>query len=69
MKLLLIEDELALSEALSSLLRASGYAVDAVASLHSAETAWRISTYDAILLDLYLPDGDGLLWLRRWRAA
>ena len=69
MKLLLIEDELALSEALTRMLRSSGYAVDAVASLRSAETAARISTYDAVLLDLYLPDGDGLLWLRRWRLA
>lgn len=69
MKLLLIEDELALSEALASLLRTSGYAVDTVASLHSADTATRISTYDAVLLDLYLPDGDGLHWLRRWRAG
>lgn len=69
MKLLLIEDELALSEALSSLLRASGYAVDAVALLRHADAAIQVSRYDALLLDLYLPDGDGLSWLRRWRAA
>lgn len=68
MKLLLIEDEPALSEALSTLLRAEGYAVDPVASLHSAETAVRLSTYDAVLLDLYLPDGDGMAWLRQQRA-
>lgn len=69
MKLLLIEDELALSEALTAMLRAEGFAVDPVATLDSAETAVRISTYDAVLLDLYLPDGDGMQWLRRWRAS
>jgi two-component system OmpR family response regulator len=69
MKLLLIEDELALSEALAEMLRAQGFAVDAVASLFSADTAFKVSTYDAVLLDLYLPDGDGMDWLRRLRAG
>ncbi len=69
MKLLLIEDELALSEALTAMLRAEGFAVDPVATLHSADTAVRVSTYDAVLLDLYLPDGDGMVWLRRLRAS
>lgn len=68
MKLLLIEDELALSEALTALLRSEGFAIDAVASLHSAEAAIRVSTYDGLLLDLYLPDGDGMAWLRQLRA-
>lgn len=68
MKLLLIEDELALSEALTALLRSKGFAVDPVATLHSANTAVRVSTYDAVLLDLYLPDGDGMDWLARLRA-
>lgn len=67
MKLLLIEDELALSEALTIMLRNAGYAVDPAGSLHSASTAMRLSTYDAVLLDLYLPDGDGMDWLRRLR--
>ena len=69
MKLLLIEDELALSEALAEMLRGQGFAVDAVASLFSADTAIKVSTYDAVLLDLYLPDGDGMHWLRRLRAS
>lgn len=69
MKLLLIEDEQALSEALSSMLRAEGFAVDPVAMIKSAETAVTVSTYDAVLLDLYLPDGDGMDWLRRLRAS
>jgi len=44
MKLLLIEDELALSEALTAMLRADGFAVDSVATLDSANTAVRLST-------------------------
>lgn len=69
MKLLLIEDEVALSEALSALLRAEGFAVDVVATLQRAQAAVRVSAYDAVLLDLYLPDGDGMTWLRQWRAS
>lgn len=65
----MIEDELALSEALTDLLRAEGFAVDSVATLHTADSAIRISTYDAVLLDLYLPDGDGMDWLRRLRSS
>jgi two-component system, OmpR family, response regulator len=68
MKLLLIEDELALSEALTALLRSEGFAVDPVARLQMAETALTVSAYDGVLLDLYLPDGDGMAWLRRLRA-
>ncbi len=69
MKLLLVEDELALSEALTAMLRSEGFAMDAVATLHSATTALRVSTYDAVLLDLYLPDGDGMEWLRQMRKS
>lgn len=68
MKLLLIEDELALSEALMVMLRSEGFAVDPAINLRTADTAMRISTYDAVLLDLYLPDGDGMDWLRRLRS-
>jgi two-component system OmpR family response regulator len=69
MKLLLVEDELALSEALTAMLRSEGFAMDAVATLDSATTALRVSTYDAVLLDLYLPDGDGMEWLRQMRKS
>ncbi len=69
MKLLLIEDELALNEALTAILRAEGFAVDSVATLQSATTAIKISTYDALFLDLYLPDGDGIVWLRQLRSS
>lgn len=69
MKLLLIEDELALNEALTTMLRTAGYAVDPVSTLLHASHALQVSTYDAVLLDLYLPDGDGMDWLRRLRAS
>lgn len=69
MKLLLIEDEQTLSEALTAMLRAEGFAVDPVRTLDHAESAIKISTYDAALLDLYLPDGDGMNWLRKLRST
>ncbi len=68
MKLLLIEDEQALGEAVVILLHAQGYAVDSTPHLRGADSLIRLSSYDAVLLDLYLPDGDGLDWLCRQRA-
>nr|WP_315204290.1 response regulator [uncultured Albidiferax sp.] len=60
MRVLLVEDDVALAEAVASHLRGKGYAVDPVASLASARAALPVADWDAVLLDLHLPDGDGL---------
>ena len=60
MRLLLVEDDLALREALSDRLRAAGWAVDQ-ASDGDAGLRWALcAAYDAIVLDLGLPGRDGL---------
>ncbi|HEY0212722.1 MAG TPA: response regulator [Paenirhodobacter sp.] len=68
MRLLAIEDEPDLAEAIGAYLRGAGHAVDLVLRLEDADAALRSTDYDLILLDLHLPDGDGLDFLHRLRA-
>jgi two-component system OmpR family response regulator len=67
MRLLLIEDDDILGEALRDYLHAEGHAVDWFRGLKQADAA-RHGTFDAWLLDWQLPDGSGLDWLRARRA-
>lgn len=72
MRILLIEDNIRLSELTASALRASGFAVDPVHGAGDAEAALSVSSYDVIILDLGLPDLDGMDLLddiRRRRLA
>ena len=60
MRLLIIEDEDRLSGILKSKLGDAGFAVDIAGSAADAEAALELINYDATVLDLGLPDGDGL---------
>ncbi len=60
MRLLIIEDEDRLSGLLLSKLGDAGFAVDIAGSAADAEAALELINYDAAVLDLGLPDGDGL---------
>ncbi|NMM76634.1 DNA-binding response regulator [Acidovorax sp. SRB_14] len=68
MRLLLVEDDAMIGEAVQDLLRAEHYAVDWVRDGDLAETALRTQAYDLVLLDLGLPRRDGLEVLRSLRA-
>lgn len=68
MRLLLVEDDPMIGESVFDVLRAEHYAVDWVKNVKSADTALRTEHYDLVLLDLGLPDGDGLALLRGLRA-
>jgi DNA-binding response OmpR family regulator len=59
-RLLIIEDEDRLSGILKSKLGDAGFAVDIAGSAADAEAALELINYDAAVLDLGLPDGDGL---------
>lgn len=67
MRILLVEDELMLADAVRDHLLASGEAVDHSASVVDAEIMLRGTNYDVLLLDLNLPDGKGLDLLRDLR--
>jgi two-component system OmpR family response regulator len=68
MRLLLVEDDTMIGEAVQDLLRAEGYAVDWVKDGESADAALRAGSFDLVLLDLMLPRRDGLSVLRSLRA-
>lgn len=69
MRLLIVEDEADLAAAVAEHLRAQGHAVDLAPDLATAQAAVEGTDYDLVLLDLHLPDGDGIGWLRARRRA
>ncbi|WEJ99142.1 MAG: response regulator transcription factor [Candidatus Sphingomonas phytovorans] len=68
MRLLLIEDDEDLRESIAHALELAGHRTDAVASGGTAEIALRAGHYDLAVLDLGLPDMDGLDVLRLLRG-
>jgi two-component system OmpR family response regulator len=69
MRVLVVEDESALSAQLASALSEAGYVVDCAADGDRADFLGQTEVYDAVVLDLGLPKVDGLTVLRRWREA
>ena len=69
MRLLVVEDEVRIAEILRKSLGKAGFAVDSVASCGDAQAALGVGTYDAMILDLGLPDGDGLALLGQVRSG
>jgi two-component system OmpR family response regulator len=69
MRVLLIEDTQGLGQAVREQIADDGHAVDWVQCLAHAHSSVRSTHYDLILLDLQLPDGLGLDFLRQRRAA
>ncbi|WP_341210868.1 response regulator transcription factor [Sphingomonas paucimobilis] len=68
MRLLLVEDDLALAESLLAMLGARGLGCDHLATGKDALHALATMDYDLVLLDLGLPDLDGMALLRILRA-
>jgi two-component system OmpR family response regulator len=68
MRVLLVEDDAMIGEAVLDALRADHYAVDWVRDGQIADTALRSESYDLVLLDLGLPARSGLEVLRALRA-
>jgi len=67
MRLLIVEDSKQLAELLVKGLRIAGYDTDVVTTVAEAQTALLTVSYAALILDLGLPDGDGLAVLRELR--
>lgn len=68
MRLLLVEDNVSLVELVSKGLANAGFEVDTAGSIAAAQDAMASSAYAAIILDIGLPDGDGMGILRALRA-
>ena len=69
MRILLVEDDAALAASVAQYLRASGFSVDAAADGAAALRLAAMNPYDAVVLDLRLPDTDGLALCRRLHAG
>jgi two-component system, OmpR family, response regulator MprA len=69
MRVLVVDDDPAVLDSLERALRIEGYAVDTVAAGFDALTRQHDTPADAVVLDLRLPDLDGLEVCRRMRAA
>lgn len=68
MRLLLVEDDPELGRRLGERLRKADYAVDLATNAADAATWPDLARMGAIILDLGLPDGNGIDLLRHWRA-
>jgi DNA-binding response OmpR family regulator len=69
MKILIVEDERKVGQFVEKALSEQAYATRLVGTCAAARDALAETPYDAIVLDLGLPDGDGLELLRSWRGA
>lgn len=69
MKILIVEDERKVGQFIEQALSEQAYTVRHVTTCAAARDALAESPYDAVVLDLGLPDGDGLTLLGEWRSA
>ena len=68
MNILIVEDDAIVADALAMTLEQTGYFSLVAGSIHEALEEININEFDAILLDLKLPDGDGTRFARLVRA-
>ena len=68
MRILLVEDDAVLRHVISRSLIQAGHRVDAAATAADARHLWHVQPFDAVLLDLNLPDANGLAVLREART-
>lgn len=68
MRILLVEDSESITQYICMSLKTEDYIVDCVGTLGDAQDALAITTFDVVILDLGLPDGDGLDLLKDMRA-
>ncbi len=69
MRLLVVEDDPVLADGLKAGLRLAGATVDALENCADARAALEVAQFDAIVLDVMLPDGSGLDLLKELRAG
>lgn len=60
MKILIVEDEIAFQESINSFLKVEGYICEAAYNFSEAEEKICLYQYDCLLIDINLPDGNGL---------
>ena len=69
MRILLVEDDPLIGSAVRDHIVAAGHAVDSAATLDEAAAHARVAEFGLMILDLAMPDGNGLAFLRALRAG
>jgi len=67
MKLLLVEDNILLADDMSHFLTSSGFVVEHVTTLHEGLAKINVYQYDLVIVDIGLPDGNGLELIREMK--
>ncbi len=67
--ILVVDDELGIRDLLSEILSDEGHGVDLAENAGQARVARESNSYDLVLLDIWMPDTDGVSLLKEWAAA
>ncbi len=67
MRYLVVEDHIPLAQAMIERIRVEGHVADHAESLRAARAYLENNDYEMVMLDIGLPDGDGLEFLQRMR--
>lgn len=67
--ILIVDDELGIRELLSEVLEDEGHSITLAENAHQARAARADGQHDLILLDIWMPDTDGVTLLKEWNAA
>jgi DNA-binding NtrC family response regulator len=67
--ILVVDDELGIRDLLSEILNDEGHSVDLAENATQARSARLANQYDLVLLDIWMPDTDGVSLLKEWAAA
>ena len=67
--ILVVDDELGIRDLLSEILNDEGHSVDLAENATQARAARFGSVYDLVLLDIWMPDTDGVSLLKEWAAG
>ena len=67
--ILVVDDELGIRDLLSEILNDEGHSVDLAENATQARVARASNTYDLVLLDIWMPDTDGVTLLKEWATA
>ncbi len=67
--ILVVDDELGIRDLLSEILNDEGHSVDLAENATQARAARAAGVYDLVLLDIWMPDTDGVSLLKEWASA